>query len=368
MKMQPEGMRMEVLIHSKYGLLAETINLICAYVSGVDPAILTVNDPACMPVEQVRRIMGLVCEGIDRENRRMQLFFRGFTTKHPHDSRPFLRCVASVMLYSCTADMCCDLQSCREALHNSRLGLGQPYEITSFCLGLGVAMCDDYRFLADELWKVDMPEDLRLSLAVVLSAYHEYVELLCNTLEPLALRLKPLLEPWEERLQSKIEQWHSALDTEEKQQKFISSRINSNLRTLKKLELTPHLLYPKLHSAMFTLSGNVCCYRAGVALLLEDKHSSTLPVGDIAALQLLSNVDRVRMLQAMSGRGMQPKELAHELDINRGKVFHDLSNLIQAHLVEPVFCDDRLCYTTNVDLLDKTMERVAQFIKQGSKK
>ncbi len=359
---------MEVIINPEFGLMAETINLVCAYVSGVDPAILTADDPDCMPVDEVRRIMELVCGDIDREDRKIQFFFRGYNTHHPHDSRPYLRCVASVLAYSSEAEKGCDLQVCRQALHNARIGLGLSYEITSLSVGLGIACHDEYRCLAEELRKVDMPDELRLSLAVALSTYHEHADMLCDIIEPLALRLKPLLMPWEEKLQSKKEQWYSALHTEEQQTAFVSSRINVGLENLQKLELAPHLFYPRLHSCTFTLNGNACYYRAGLALPLESKDADTLPATDVMALQLLGNMDRLRMLQAMSGRPMQPKELAHELDINRGKVFRDLGNLINSHLVEPVSWDGRPYYTTNTARLDETLERVAQFIKKGREK
>lgn len=359
---------MDVMIHRQFGLLAETISLVCAWISDVDPELLTADAPGCVPVEEVKEMMETVCDGLNREDKKLQLFFHGFPANHPHDSRPHLRCVGSLLVHSCAAEVGHDLEACRKALHDSRLGVGLSMEFTSVSMGLSAVCRDEYLSLAEELKKIDIPEDLRLNLAVVLTAYHQYADWLCDILEPLAMRLEPLLEPWEEKLQSIIiPQWMEALHSEEQRREFVAGRINGGLQNISQLFINPHLLYPRLHSSFFNFGEDSCLYRAGVALPMQKEETDTLPAMDVMVMQLLSNMDRLRMLQAMTGRAMQPKDLARELGINRGKVFRDLNNLINAHLVEPVSCGGRPHVTTNMALVKIVFERVTRFLQQGSK-
>lgn len=360
---------MDVMIHRQFGLLAETISLVCAWISGAEPELLTADAPCCVPVEEVRKMMETVCDGLNREDKKLQLFFRGFPANHPHDSHPHLRCVASLMVHSSGAENGHSLSECRKALHDARLGLGLPVEIIGIGMSLSMACHAEYISLAEELKKIDIPEDFRLNLAVALTAYHEHADWLCDILEPLTMRLEPLLEPWEEKLQSIIiPQWLDALRTEEQQREFIAERINGGLQNIRQIVINPHLFYPRLHSSSFNFAGDSCLYRAGIALPIQKGETDTLPAMDVMAMQLLSNMDRLRMLQAMTGRAMQPKDLARELGINRGKIFRDLNNLINTHLVEPVFCGNRSYYTTNMALVKIVFERVTQFLQQGSGK
>ena len=51
---------MDVIIRPEFGLLAETISLVCAWISGAEPELLTADAPCCVPVEEVRKMPGVL--------------------------------------------------------------------------------------------------------------------------------------------------------------------------------------------------------------------------------------------------------------------------------------------------------------------
>ena len=85
---------------------------------------------------------------------------------------------------------------------------------------------------------------------------------------------------------------------------------------------------------------------------------------DLTAVQLLSNMDRLRILRLLIGRKMLPREITHELNLNRGSVFRDLNNLQQAHLVEQVSQGDKLYYTANIAKANQVLDRLRTFLSK----
>ena len=355
---------MELFVNSQFPLMVETAGLLCAYVSGAEAGILTKDQSGCIPAEEVAAMMEQVCGHLDREDRKLQFYFRGYNQVRESASRTNLHCVASILINSGCADTFREPQACREAMHSSRLGMGEPFEINSYSEGLGITIMDDYHALVDELRKLDMPDDLRLALGVAISDYHHHVDEICDILEPLALRLAPLLAPWEERLKSLARQWQEMLDTEEKQIRF-AFRISANMCKCNSLTITFRAFYPEFSSGTILVQEGKLYYDAGLAVPPGRPTADTLDTTELEAMQLLSNLDRLRILRLLVGRKLLPKEIVRELGLNRGNVFRDLNNLLQARLVEMVSHEGNLCYTANTERMNRVMERIRKFVSAG---
>ncbi len=355
---------MNIFVNPQISLLVETADLVFAYANQMGPAALTMDKPYCIPVHEVGEIMEAVCGDLDPMERRLKFFFQGYTIESFKNTKVSETCVGNMLIHTGLLKGNCDLQTSRKVMHDHLIGSGAFYKINSFNpFGIGVDICDEHRFIAEELSAFDMPDGLRLQLLEVLSNYHYYVDMLCDLLEPLALRLLPLLEPWWEKAAPRLEQWSSSLHTEKGREDFFSG-INMDTSKMKALQFSLHIFRPGLNRININLSDKVLYSSMGLEILPVKEEGENLSSVELAALRLLSGADRLEMLRAMSDRIMTPKELTEDLGLNSGSVFRDLGNLFQAHLVEMVVDGLHRSYKTNVPYLDALLRRLGSYIKK----
>ena len=354
---------MEVMINRQFNLMRELIQLLCVYISEEDPAILTAEEPGCITTEEIRTMMEQVCGHLDKTDPLLRFFFKGYIQQDKRNQIPFLQCVANVMLESPISPVFEQVTDYRKAMHEGLLSRIRHYEINSYNVGFGLTLHEEYRPLSEELGKLDMPEDFRVALAVALSDYHAHTDLLCDILEPLAVKLEVLLQPWEEKIAPRVRQWQEALDTEEKHEQFIHG-INSRFTKRSCLIISLRLFYPMCQRACFSfINGNID-YLTGMGKIPGGFMPDAPSNEDLTAVQLLSNMDRLRILRLLIGRKMLPREITHELNLNRGSVFRDLNNLQQAHLVEQVSQGDKLYYTANIAKANQVLDRLRTFLSE----
>lgn len=357
---------MEIFVSTEIALLPETVDLVCAYVNYLNPASLTSDKPYCLPAGEVERMMETVCEGLDRNDPKIQFYFRSYGGATQQGKAVLNNSVATMLVYTGLRGNMSDLQESRAFMHENPIGNGNSYRITSSYRGVGIAVCPEYRSLADELETIDMAEGLRLRLAIALTDYHRHVDEVCDLLEPYARRLKPLLEPVMAQIEPRSQQWRDVLSTEEGQQAFLG-RINANTDTVQNLEIGMRIFYPTVSSGFCRVDEGRFYCSAGLELMPVKEETQELSNTDIAAIQLLSSVDRLRVLKTLSGRTMTCSELAQELHMNRGTLFRDLNNLVQAGLVFMVAQGTSRTYTTCTERLERSVKHMLEFVNSGSK-
>ncbi len=357
---------MEIHVSTELALLPETVDLVCAYVNDINPAVLTSDKPYCLPTGEVERMMETVCEGLDRNDPKIQFYFRSYTdVQYPGMGSP-TSSVASILVYTGLRSNLSDLRQSRAFMHENPIDAGNSYRITSFYRGVGIAVCPEYRSLADELETIDMAEGLRLRLAIALTDYHRHVDEVCDLLEPYALRLKPLLESVMAKIEPRAQQWRDVLSTEKGQRAFLA-RINANTDTVQNLEIGMRIFYPGVSCGFCRVDEGRFYCSAGLELMPVKEKTRELSNTDIAAIQLLSSVDRLRVLKTLSGRTMTCSELAQELHMNRGTLFRDLNNLVQAGLVFMIAQGTSRTYTTRTEKLEQVVEHMMEFVNSGKK-
>ena len=357
---------MEVLVNTQISLLMETVDLVCAYVNGIAPALLTSDKPYCIPVAEVERIMNTVCAGLDRNDPKVQFYFRGYSNAQYRENAAVISSVASMLVYSGLRTNEQDVARARTLMHQYLLGGDCSYRITSSTRGIAISVCEDYRPLADELETIELPDALRLRLGVALSNYHYHVDQVCDLLEPYALRLLALLEPVMTLMEPRAQQWRDVLSTENGQRTFLA-RINANTETVQYLEIGLRFFYPTISIGYCEVENGVFYCSAGMGLQpVRDKTRESLTDTEISAIQLLSSIERLRVLKALCGRYMSCSELAKELHMNRGTLFRDLNNLVQAGLVYMVAKSSGRTYTTCTENLKRTVVHMLEFVNSGS--
>lgn len=355
---------MEILVSTEIALLIETVDLVCAYVNHIDPADLTADKPYCLSAEEVGRIMEMVCEGLDCNDPKIQFYFRGFPNAQFPGNDSVVSSVANMLVYSGLRSNESDLVRSRVAMHDSPLGRDGFYRITSSFRGISTAACEEYRSSADELETIELHDALRLRLGMALSNYHHHIDQICDLLEPYAVRLKPLLEPVMERMEPRAQQWREVLSTEEGQRAFFS-RISGNTDTVQKLEIGLRVFYPAVSIGYCHVDEGRFYCSTGLGLMPEKEKYHDLSNADIAAIQYLSSIDRLRVLKALSGRYMTCSELAQKLHMNRGTLFRDLNNLLQAGLVHMIAEGTSRTYTTFTENLEEVVSHMLEFVNSG---
>ena len=66
-------------INTQPNLLLEAARLVCACVNGIEPQYLTAEEPSCIPVTEVAKMMETVCVDLDLNSSRVKFYFRGFS-------------------------------------------------------------------------------------------------------------------------------------------------------------------------------------------------------------------------------------------------------------------------------------------------
>jgi len=62
-------------INTQPNLLLEAARLVCACVNGIEPQYLTAEEPSCIPVTEVAKMMETVCVDLDLNSSRVKFYF-----------------------------------------------------------------------------------------------------------------------------------------------------------------------------------------------------------------------------------------------------------------------------------------------------
>ncbi len=360
---------MEVIISEQISLLMETVDLVYAYVNQLKPSILTSDKPCCVPAEEISKIMEQVCGDINRDSWMLQFYFQSFPVDNLKHSNLPGTCVAYMLLYNQARIDGCDVQTIRTNLHSTGLGGCESFEICGCSqFGLSFRSCQEYRSIAMELQSVDIPDGLRLRLAEALSNYHRHIDQLCELLEPLACRLRPLLKPWWQKMLPSLDEWRAYLSTDEKIGDIIS-KVNVDTDGIQKVYFFPRIFSPASKYGVYNLVTKELFVAIGAESIMDQcrrEGAASLTPSHATALRLLSNLDRIEMLRAMSDRVMTPKEITQELGLKPGAVFRDLNNLFQTHLVELVVDGIHRSYKTDLRYLENLLRQLFQYIRKHS--
>lgn len=356
---------MEVHINTQVNLLIETAYLVFAWANRMPPTVLTSDKPFCIPVQEVQTIMDAVCGDLDPQDRRLRFYFQSFSVEGIKNASVFETCAGIMLINTSLRDGGCNPQQSRRSMHDHFIGSSRYYEINSFnANGIGANACEEYRSIAEELGRFDMPDGLRLRLLEVLSNFHRNVDELCDLLEPLCEKLLPLLMPWWEKMAPRLEQWRDILSTETGLQETLWD-VSTDTSELKVLHFSLHIFRPAVRRICVDFGGGILYKDIGLDFQPMKVKREGFTAVELSALRLLSGADRIEMLRAMSDQVMTPKELTERLRLNSGSVFRDLASLFQAHLVEMVVEDGiHRSYRTAVDYLESLVTQLLQYIKK----
>lgn len=354
---------MEIRINSEIGLLQETADLLCAYVNGVSPTALTAEGPFCIPASVLRQIMDHVFHDLDRTQWQAECYFRGYSTAFCGEPYETMTCVGCMLIATTVKRNCTDLDLTRALMQNHIAANPGFYEIVNHtAFALGTRTSSTYRPLYQEIGKLDLPDELRLQLLEVLSNFHCHVDCLCDFLKPFAIRLLPLLLPWWESAKPRFEKWEQITATEAGRQNLLKS-VNQDAGSLGSIWLNFHFINAGIHRAVLDVENSELYCAIGMGKEPDTEKPKEMLPPEASALRLLSSMDRVEMLRAMSGRVMAAKEITQELGMNPGSVFRDLNSLFYSKLIDLVMDGNHRKYTTNLENFELLLRQLYGYVK-----
>lgn len=354
---------MEVIILPHLNLLVETADLVCACFNNLDSQRLTADKPYCIPASAVGEMMDRIRQLLDFSDPRLEFFFQGFPVDAPCAEGKQIVGAGNLLARESMKEGTWELDGIRDLLHSRVFGHGGPYQITAVsAYGVDADPCEDYRSVAAELRKMDIPDELRLRLTEMLSNYHYYVDMLCDLLLPVTETVENMLSPWVEQLQERVGQWRNVLSTPEGLVDLLS-RFNTNTEWAERLIIGLHMFYPAISIVCSNqVTRDLCCC-AGLVMPPRRQERQVLEQMEMAALRLISGTDRMEMLRAMSGRTMTRKDIVRELGINSGTVFRDLNALTMAQLLRMENRGGVRHYTTNLDYVERVAAQMVKYIR-----
>lgn len=358
---------MHLIVHSRPCFLLEAAELVFSYVNDLPAQQLTGAGEFCIPVEEAQSIRQEICQGLNRQDKLLQYYFQGFPME---GSRNRLSNLATTMLYSALFSLPSDVQEMQQQLLTFWADIQPPYCISAadpFALSIDHASPEEFTTLSDEMNKVPVPMAYQLRLVEAFSQYERYLNQLVEVLAPLARRLEPLLEPWIQRAQPLMRRWELFLQDPSNVQDFFRNRVADF--HCRQIELT--LRYFPAEGGYYRVMGEEkgamdrACLLPGLDMKPGAPQAgpvATLDDREATALRLISNPDRLAMLQAMMRRPMGGHELASELGFNSGTVFRDLNNLATAQLITRNAQGRKSVYSTNMEMLRQLMQRILRVI------
>ena len=343
---------MNVTVNRKPMLLLEAAELVYAYVNRVSAEQLTGNGAYCIPAGDVQNMMNTACAGLDNSNPLLDFYFRGVTLEEGYARKFYL---ASCILNLANFTSCSAPRDLVEALSAYWKRGQRPLQVEGIdmrTVHLSQA-AQSFVPLSQQVMRLPLPQEFQMKLLDVLLDYEAHLGCVARLLQPVVDALEPLLEPWVQRAMPLADAWEALLV--DKQLDALDS-VHSNWEPKGYTSIYMALCYffPEGMAATFFLSDGAAHLYMGVAMSVDMSHmegeeqkSNELNEQELAALRLLANPARIKMLRLMEESPKNFQEVATALGMNSGVVFRDMNNMVNALLLRKELICGRNYFVTN---------------------
>lgn len=339
--------------------------LLYAYTNHISPEFLTDEGPYCIPASDVAAIMEKTCGNLDPNSELLQRFFAAHSFSRDVNQST---CLAFMMVYTFMdfSELDLDRQTERIAAVWERIRRG-PYRIQSsnrYALSIADQEEGPPTTLARELKQLPVDEDFFACLLEAFSDFSYQISLLRELVRPVAERLTQLLIPYVERAMPLIDSW---------EQLFRHSSVEAMLQNRGAIKVEQPLT-----GAWLILRYLDC--QGGFGLIRPESNELTMLLGvglkpslapacqgedptddTLAAIRLLGDRGRSRIIRALQRRPMSMQELANQLDTNPGTVFRNLNSMANTHLLDKEIRDNRYYYRTNIEYVRAVFDHMLNY-------
>lgn len=359
---------MDVVIYREPCWLLEAAELVYSLVNQVPPEKLTAAGPYCIPPEDVAAIQASACSGVSPDDPSLQYYFNGVPLEGEFDRSSCLGCS---LLYSSMELAHPDVDDMVAALSKNWHSLRQEnYRIdgiNGYSLSLEQIGSGKYLSLSQEIGELQVPQHYQMQLLEAFLTFDESLAKVAALLRPVAEALPSLMEPYVQRASALLDEWEAFFQTSSAAE-FIFQRARLRCENYHTLEMALRYFSPLASPGKFRISAGTIRFHMGVAVSPKtDIAQQALPEDwEFAALRLIANPVRARMLQAMVNEPMTLLELSKKLGLNHGTAFRDLNSLYNARLLLKESIGSKNCYRTNTQMLHTVSDRLLQYIEQSS--
>lgn len=360
---------METKILQKPYLLFEAVNLLHAYVNDIPPEKLTTQEPLSLKPEQIRALQHTCCRGLNRTESELVYYFKNRPDR-PVDGGSSPYCLAFAMVYSFMLWEYPDWRDHLAALNASWEALQiRGYHIESVGK-LGLLLTEDTEQphipLASQIYRLDIPAEDRLELIEVFTNYSAHLTKLRQLMEPVMLKLESALLDFQKVLASLAEAW-SAFFTQCPAEEFLAQRGRITLNPERGRIVVGFSLVDSwcmggdLREETFFLYAG-----AGQpqSLQVGSRGAGMLNEGELDAMKLLGDQNRLNLLRILSKERSYCLELSQKLNLNAGTVSRLLTGLYNVGLLNAEQEGGRTYYKTNTELVGSLFQNVLRFIRQ----
>ncbi len=353
---------MELIIYDKPCLILEAAELVYAFVNNLPAKSLTREGAYCIPANQVAEIQKEITKDLDSQDEELQFYFKGVPVEGREER---LSCLACTLLYFQNPAACHEVDEALEYLHSMWNRIQKPFSVTSFnAFTICYAETTRYTNLSLEISRLPVAPQYQNHLIEAFSGFDWHLERLGNILRPLAEKLKPLLQPWVENAAALREQWKNYWLTA-RENNFWLLRANLINENVQQVRFSLRYFSPQNAPGEFWENLGTVTTHVGVFITPDGKHLNDTPVlspNDYSTLRLLSNPDRITMLNAMLHEPMSGPALMQKYGFHSGSVFRDLNSLYNAGLLSICVQDGKNTYRTNFPVIQKLATRMLQAI------
>lgn len=353
---------MEFIVNERPCLVLETAELVYALINHIPAEQLTCDMPYAIPAHEIQRMLNTVCADLDPADEELRFYFQGV---HVVDMNKRLSCLACTLLYCSMCVEHYEVEDMIQALKVSWHKMTTPFKITGIgAFSFSFDISETYTTLSREIRKLPIPQHYQMDLVEVFANFDYHADRLCQLLTPLAERLEPLLEPWVRNAAPRRAEWRVFLRQDDAEA-ILLRKSNVTDHIFSKVCMVMRYLSPMSAPGEYQLLSGLMTYHMGVALPPgkdAPEKSKPLEDHDYTVLRLLSNPDRIAMLNAMMFEPMNGPALMQKLKLHSGSVFRDLNNMYHAGLLIITAQDGKHAYRTNFSAIHKLTRRMLHAI------
>lgn len=355
---------MNFIVKDNPCLLLETAELVYALVNDIATEKMTCDGPYAIAVSELETIRQTVCAGLSSADEELRFYFHGVAIEGEAERKS---CLAFCILNFDMIIGYYEIRDAIQALKSEWRRQTKPFWVTGIS-PFGICCSDAVGFtsFAAEMDKLPVPQLYKSQLVEVFVAFEQHLDRLETLLSPLAERLKPLLEPWVTQAAPRREEWRRFFLTEKAVPFMLNkSGIDKTEDIPEQIILSMRYISPGYVPLRYKYAEKQVLYHMGVVVppgsdAPQDK--AVLEKDEYTALRLLSNPDRITMLNAMLHEPMSGPALMQKYGFHSGSVFRDLNSLYNAGLLSICVQDGKNTYRTNFPAIHKLVIRMLQAI------
>ena len=373
MENQKQLGRVSVTVTTHPYILYETVELLRAFVNGMELKSLTREGPYCLTLEELQQIRDKVCGALDPSDKWLRHFFEN----HPLlDDSKTSTCLASCIAYSffnnemAAPDLRHQLDYVAAQWRETRRGGYQICSINRFSIAIEPAAAEEPVRLFEELRRLPISSDFCMLLYEAFSDLDFYADKLCQLISPAAASLTEALQPCEQRCTGLVQQWMDFFSDRTMLNAFLRSRTGTEIsEAFEEMKIALRYFEPRLVVGSYSADERIVGMHVGIGvkpMLPPAREEVKIDLEqEFAAFKLLGDKGRRDTIRILSKGPLSMQDITNQLGINSGTVFRNINSLFQAGLLRREVHGERFYYKANLAYIQEIFDHMMAYFNEG---